>query len=428
VNLSTPNAESALDVAEETQSEDWDFVGENTQYSIHGLHPYPARMPPQLARKLISEHSNFGDLVVDPFCGSGTVLVEASLAGRKSIGVDINPLAVLVSKGKTTPIPQGRLTRSISKILDSLSGDSYLDRSNVNFENVDYWFKKHVRGQLAKLRNLIDEVDEVNVRRLFQICLSATVREVSNSRRGEFKPWRLSSRDLRLHRPDVCGVFTRTVLDRARMIHEYDEMLPEPRFGRFSDVILGDARNLSLRRNSVDLIVTSPPYGDSITTVAYGQFSKFSSLWVGLPQHLANRVDQICLGGRLSSASDQQITSPVLRRTLKILQNSESGREARVGRFFADLATSLTGIERCLKRGGTMCLITGNRTVARIRLPTDQILEELVLGAGKFDHEGTYERQISRKVLPWANAPENIPHLKGATIARERIAVFSKQA
>lgn len=428
MTLGTLNAESVLDAAGEAQSDDWDFADANTQYSIHGLHAYPARMPPQLARRLISEYSDFGDLVVDPFCGSGTVLVEASLAGRRSIGVDINPLAVLVSKGKTTPIPPGRLSLAIGKILNSLSEDDNLYQSSVDFENVDYWFKKHVRKHLAKLRSLIDQVHEGDVRRFFQICLSATVREVSNSRKGEFKPWRLSSMDLRVHRPDVYAVFTRTVLDRARMIHEYSKMLPERRFSRYSDVILGDARNLPLKRSSVDLIVTSPPYGDSITTVAYGQFSKFSSLWVGLPRHLATRVDQISLGGRVSSISDQSVVSPALQRTLKVLGNSESGRGARVCRFFTDLAVSLTSIERCLKIGGIMCLIIGNRTVARVKLPTDQILEELVLSAGKFDHEGTYERRIPKKVLPWANAPENIAHLKGATIARESIAIFSRHA
>ena len=85
-------------------SEDWDFTGVNTGYMTHGLHPYPARMIPQIARRLIQRYSSEGDLVWDPFCGSGSVLVESMLLNRKSIGTDLNPYAIFLSTVKTTPI------------------------------------------------------------------------------------------------------------------------------------------------------------------------------------------------------------------------------------------------------------------------------------------------------------------------------------
>ena len=75
----------------------------------HGLHPYPAGMIPQIARRLIEKYSNRDDVVLDPFCGSGGVLVEATLLDRKSFGIDINPLACLLARVKTTPIDPKRL-------------------------------------------------------------------------------------------------------------------------------------------------------------------------------------------------------------------------------------------------------------------------------------------------------------------------------
>lgn len=84
--------------------EDWDFTKADTSYLTHGFHDYPARMIPQIAQRLIERYAPNSGKILDPFCGSGTTLVEAQLANRRAVGNDINPLAVLLSKVKATPI------------------------------------------------------------------------------------------------------------------------------------------------------------------------------------------------------------------------------------------------------------------------------------------------------------------------------------
>ncbi|MEM3827929.1 MAG: DNA methyltransferase [Conexivisphaerales archaeon] len=86
------------------EDENWDFAGEDTQYFTHGLHPYPARMVPQIAGRLLRRLVHVNDVVLNPFCGSGGVLVEARLVGLNSIGIDINPLACLLAEVKSSPI------------------------------------------------------------------------------------------------------------------------------------------------------------------------------------------------------------------------------------------------------------------------------------------------------------------------------------
>src|SRR5579884_1205581 len=76
----------------------------NTSYITHDYHRYPAKFIPQIAARLIKENSGKGDLICDPFVGSGTTLVEAIVNGRRMYGSDINPVAVLISKAKTTAI------------------------------------------------------------------------------------------------------------------------------------------------------------------------------------------------------------------------------------------------------------------------------------------------------------------------------------
>ena len=97
---------------EKFQGLDWIFRGIKAREGVHGLHSYPAMMAPPIARRLISELTNKGETVLDPFCGSGTVLAEAVLLGRRTIGYDINPLALLIAKVKTTPISPEILRKS----------------------------------------------------------------------------------------------------------------------------------------------------------------------------------------------------------------------------------------------------------------------------------------------------------------------------
>ena len=82
----------------------WDYRSANTKEYTHGIHPYPAMMIPQVARRLIGEYGSEGGVLLDPYCGTGTTLLEGMLAGLESTGTDLNPLARLIAKTKTTPV------------------------------------------------------------------------------------------------------------------------------------------------------------------------------------------------------------------------------------------------------------------------------------------------------------------------------------
>src|SRR3990167_3160822 len=123
---SIPNMQMELKEIFQQLAEDssWvfeDLTQKDTSYATHGFHKYPAKFIPQLAKRCIEENTNSNDIVCDPFMGCGTTLIESLVSGRKVVGVDINPVAYLISKVKTTPINPEKLKIEMDKVLSDLN-------------------------------------------------------------------------------------------------------------------------------------------------------------------------------------------------------------------------------------------------------------------------------------------------------------------
>lgn len=304
--------------------EDWTFLTANIREKTHGFHTYPARMIPQVARALIDKYSPSNtDVCLDPYCGSGTVLVESKLKGRKSFGIDANPLAILLARVKTTSIDDSALLKTRTKLYGAIVSDitSSCKVEMPSIKNLDFWFKPSVSYVLAIIRKNIFEIEDPAIQGFFRVCFSLTVRKVSNNRQGEFKLYRLDKDRLEKHNPDVLEVFTSSVkknIDGMKAFAAEAKDVP-------AIVFKGDSRNLTkiapdyLHEGSVNLLVTSPPYGDSHTTVAYGQFSRYMSLWLGFDPDEVLKVDKNGLGGKVFDKMDD-LESPTLVETVEAIR------------------------------------------------------------------------------------------------------------
>src|SRR5438105_860980 len=105
-----------MKLANEVARIDWNAHNANTRYSAHGIHRYSGKFIPQVAAEAIRLVSQAGDLVLDPFCGSGTTLLECARAHRRSVGIDLNPLAILISTVKTAPVSVSSLESFVSSL------------------------------------------------------------------------------------------------------------------------------------------------------------------------------------------------------------------------------------------------------------------------------------------------------------------------
>jgi SAM-dependent methyltransferase len=431
--------------SEEILSGDWDFVGADTQYLTHGLHPYPARMVPQIAHRLLKMYAQKNDVVLDPFCGSGGVLVEARLAGLNSVGIDINPLACLLAEVKSNPIDPSiliswweELRPKIKREIGSLKNKEIdAELAKLHIKGLRHWFKEKTIKELAVIRRHIRAMDDRSVRRFFAVPFSLTVRDVSGTRKDEYKLYRRPEDEWSRFQPDVLATFARHVERSIRKMAEFYRVADKNVFSR---VFLGDTRllftnrfpeegNRLLREHPPKIVITSPPYGDSRTTVAYGQFSRLPSLWLGFEPEFTMEavmnVDRLSLGGEPVKLSGNDCETPTLAETIEKVRSKDEERAEEVLAYFADLYTCIKKIHDALDDGGYCCIVIANRTVRRVVIPTHEIILEMGAKVG-FERVAVIPRNIPTKRLPWENAPENIPGMKGKTMSQEHIIVMRK--
>ncbi|HKP45554.1 MAG TPA: site-specific DNA-methyltransferase, partial [Pyrinomonadaceae bacterium] len=156
-------------------------------YLTHNFHPYPAKFVPQIPRRIIEALSRKDEIVIDPFCGSGTTLVEANLLGRHGIGFDSNALAVLISRVKTTALSADSL-RKIAQFLSDVGNQVQVVKGKLRipsssipeFRNKDHWFESHIQNELAFIKKLIFDVPDARVRDFLKVAFSAIIVKASN--------------------------------------------------------------------------------------------------------------------------------------------------------------------------------------------------------------------------------------------------------
>lgn len=405
-----------------------DFNGENMDYSTHKYHDYPATMIPKLPELFLSVITQYCDVksLYDPFMGSGTTLVEGLRHDIDSTGVDLNPLAVLMSKVKTKKLNQTTLENYRKAIYDGIEKEELLVSTGKlqlklpTFKNIDYWYKPYVIKDLQIIRNQIMKIDEPEYRDFFLLAFSGTVRYVSNTRNGEFKMYRMAPKTLEKWHPDVIDKF-REILDKNV---EANSKLTEPTAS--ANVILGSSAKLDLPDNSFDMLITSPPYGDSKTTVAYGQFSRTSLQWLNLKEMPADQVpkiDRTLLGGTLKDKELRETASPTLNKYIQEINAKDTKRTLEVIQFYDDLYVVLKECYRLMKPDSYQVWVTANRTVKQIQLPTDVIISELYasLGVKKL---AEFTRNIPNKRMPSRNSPTNKKGKTISTMKQEHIVLY----
>jgi DNA modification methylase len=342
---------------------------------VHGFHTYPARMHPRTASRLVRAFSAARETVLDPFCGSGTVLVEAMVAGRAAVGTDLNPIAVRLAATKTRPRAPGELEALVAaaRVASDHAKERRLARAGATrrlpAEDVAA-FDAHVLLELDGLRAGIEEKAPGLLRADLFMVLSAILVKLSKKRGDTSEA--LGPRRLAAGYPSK--LFVRKAEELARRLRELDRVVPSPRPS--VRVALDDAVKLStIAAASVDLALTSPPYAGTYDYLAH---HAMRVRWLGLD---ASALSSHEMGARRRYAS----LGPA---------------EARAA-WTGELRALLASVERVLVPGGRLVMMLGDAAVKTTPLRAHELVE---LAA----------RSTSMECV--ARASQDRPHFHGPTI------------
>ena len=422
----------------------WDFEKESTHSYTNAFHKYPAMLVPKVVDELLKEYSVTDGVFLDPFCGTGRSLVSAVVSGMQCFGLDINPLAVLISNVKLHPMDPAYLRRQLAAIILHFKRDAQSFHPSTvdlpDFFNREYWFSKESSLQIVQLMDAIGRTFRRNCRGkdFFYVVLSEMVRDISWTRKSEFKLYRMNRETMKNFSPDALKLF---VAKSWRNIAGMSTFTKSIRNIQFS-IMKGDAREITTDSNlrkeipkSVDLVITSPPYGDSRTTVDYGNFSrlslqwlrtdyKFAQKWGFLHQNQIFGINNKCLGGRIVEKI-HELPSPTLTKTLKNIRSCDAKRSKMVESFYADFYLSYREIVKVLSKTGHVCFVVANRRVKGIEIPMDRIVVEFGDSLG-LKHVKSVTRKIFGKKLPRRinTNSNNLKHTN--TMLHEHIEVLRK--
>ena len=283
--------------------QDWSFTHDDTQYLTHDLHPYPAKFIPQIPAHLISQLSTPGDIVLDPFGGCATTAVEAVRLGRRALSLDANPLSAIIGRVKTgfmTPDVRTDLEQlyaAVESHIASFEGSptdwtqSLIDRFHSYIPaipNLDKWFSEPVIAELCLIRHLIERTTERLSRDAANLALSRIIIRVSHQES--------ETRYVSIHKQVSTTLTLRAYCESLKVVFRRLETASVDL--QFADAryYVGDSRHEIvdlIGQNSVDLIVTSPPYPNATD---YHLYHRFRLFWLGFDPR---RLSHIEIGSHL---------------------------------------------------------------------------------------------------------------------------------
>ncbi|GBU24687.1 modification methylase [Fibrobacteria bacterium R8-3-H12] len=373
---------------------EWHFKNvRSVEQFTHGYHRYPAKFLPNLVEKLIKKYTNPNDMIADLFAGCGTTLVEAKIHGRKSIGVDINPVAELITKVKTNPIKPVTLKNQFEKLSGQFEQFNLNDYENiVQHERLDYWFTKENKCKIAFLYDEILKIRNYKVKNVFLGSLSHILKNCSR--------WLQSSTKPQIDpKKSIIDPFIAFESHTQKMLEKNFVFYMRLKEKGYSDIRceikLEDARKTSIRANSVAVIITSPPY---VTSYEYADIHQLTAYW---HEYFTNIIDfrRKFIGTFYSLNQSLKCDSMLAQKIVDNLLKKDERMAKEVANYFKDIQSVVKEMYRILRNKGNACIVIGNTTFRDVKVKATEVFIELLEETG-FKIEEIIKRSIPSKLIP----------------------------
>ncbi len=387
------------------------------RYGTHGIHEYRGKFFPQLVRALINiAKVPDGGIVADPMSGSGTTAVEAVLAGCHALGLDMNPLSVLISQTKCDllsvepkviiqayqDIQEKLLGSKTAKFLAKLNYFSTLKAADKKY--LSSWFSETTLAELDVIANVIQSFEYKPVRNLMHVSLSNIIRKVSWQKDDDLRV-RKEINDNAEIRPieEFLTELERSVKNVVSFLYQNQGAS----LGTF-DIQTGDAREITTNWHEwlgkVDVVITSPPYA---TALPYLDTDRLSLYYLGLLSRSEHRQrDLEMIGNREVTEKKRlaywqlfqnqkailpQSVVELIEKVEQLNSNTEVGFRRRnlaalLAKYFFDMREVMSGIFQLLKPGASAYVVIGNNhTIAggeRVEIETANLLVDIAEAVG----------------------------------------------
>jgi SAM-dependent methyltransferase len=393
------------------------------------VHPFPARMAPGIALEVLTA-AKTPFRVLDPMMGSGTVIALARSNGHRAIGVDIDPLAVLISRVWTTAIDAEEVRYKAEEVFERArsifstlsSRDAYPRHADIETRRfVAYWFDEYARRQLTSLATAIGRVRDNATRDVLWCGLS---RLIITKQSGASLAMDLShSRPHKVFNRAPTKPFRKFL---AAVDHVIENCVDKRSAGRGPATCTheGDARDLPLGDASVDLVLTSPPY---LNAIDYMRCSKFSLVWMGYSISALHRIRAASVGSEVGRGVPQadEATGSIMAR-LNLRPPLAAKEQSVLARYVDDMRRALSEVARVLIPGGRALYIVGENTIRGTYIPNAAIVTMVASLSGlKLCDRRTRTIPSDRRYLPPPSARNHSTPLD-ARVRREVVLSFTK--
>lgn len=385
---------------------------------IHYIHYYPGRIYPYIPLYILALR-DFEDLdgyVLDPFAGSGTILLESIINPafkRNALGVEINPLARLIAKVKTTPTNFAKIDQLIKELRILYS--ERVDTSDCIpiFKNINLWFSPKAIRRLAKLKYAIEKLNvSTGYKDFFWVCFSSVIRKVSkadpyipppvilkpNKYKNTYRHQKLKDFLKDAENPDVWHLFENSVENNVAKLDHLNGFEELRNKEVSAEIIWDDARSIKygylskcgkinknyikkLPSNSIDIIFTSPPY---LTAQKYLRTSRLELLWLGNSEKELNDLEKLSIGTERVGANMKTVelgidsVDSLINRTL----SKSRERGLMVYNYFENMVKALNEMHRLLRYNGYAILVVGNNNVLGQPVNTYRLLTDEAISVG----------------------------------------------
>lgn len=431
------------------KSRRFSFEQRGSERFTHYLFRYPAKFHPPVARALIEKFSSPGDLVLDPFCGSGTLLVEAIPLARQAIGIDVDPVATFASRVKTMRISTVQLRKSAERVLNALAtherpAEEYkslmftdIDDGHFSAEtkdkelaipdipNMSHWFRNYVSIDLATIRQEIASAGIPERHRdFFKLCFGSIIRNSSNADPVPVSGLEVTSHMLKKEKKGrEINPFK---LFRKRLCRSLDDWaeFQERMNGAHTSAKIRHGDSTRVRRyvrTPIDVVITSPPYHNAVD---YYRRHTLEMYWLNLVESHQDRIAlrPKYIGRQCVAKSDPLVTGTTLESSLakrwetKMASHSKQ-RAADFKHYVLSMTKTIAGLSALLESGKRAVFVVGKNSWNGYEIPTVALFDEIA---------GDQFRLIERYWYPIKNRYMTYKRHNDANIDKEYVLVYER--